>query len=67
MFIITNCNILAYIDKCGKLSEADARRFFWQIISATEYCHNRRVVHRDLKVCSCIKYCVWLHIIFSKV
>lgn len=45
----TKGEMFAYIDKCGKLSEADARRFFWQIISATEYCHNRRVVHRDLK------------------
>lgn len=31
------------------MSESAARRKFWQILSAVEYCHNRRVVHRDLK------------------
>uniref|UniRef100_A0A8B9L9I7 non-specific serine/threonine protein kinase n=1 Tax=Astyanax mexicanus TaxID=7994 RepID=A0A8B9L9I7_ASTMX len=33
----------------GRLSEADARRKFWQILSAVEYCHERGIVHRDLK------------------
>ena len=41
---------LAHIDKHGKLSEPEARRHFWQILSAVEYCHRNRVVHRDLKV-----------------
>ncbi|XP_051552056.1 serine/threonine-protein kinase SIK2-like isoform X2 [Myxocyprinus asiaticus] len=27
----------------------DARRKFWQILSAVEYCHERSIVHRDLK------------------
>ncbi|XP_046665420.1 serine/threonine-protein kinase SIK2-like isoform X2 [Homalodisca vitripennis] len=31
------------------MTESAARRKFWQILSAVEYCHNRRVVHRDLK------------------
>jgi len=38
-----------YIVSHGKLSEDDARRFFQQIISGVEYCHNHMVVHRDLK------------------
>lgn len=38
-----------YIVANGKLSEADARTFFQQIISGVEYCHSLRVVHRDLK------------------
>jgi len=41
--------ISAHIDKFGQLSEDEARNFFWQIIAAVEYCHNRKVVHRDLK------------------
>ena len=36
--------------KNGKLSETEARKKFWQILSAIEYCHNCKVVHRDLKV-----------------
>ena len=31
------------------MSEALARRKFWQIVGAVEFCHNRKVVHRDLK------------------
>ncbi len=32
-----------------QLKEADARRFFQQIISGVDYCHRHNVVHRDLK------------------
>lgn len=38
-----------YLAKHGRLSELEARRKFWQILSAVEYCHNRNIVHRDLK------------------
>lgn len=38
-----------YLAKHGRLSEVEARRKFWQILSAVEYCHNRNIVHRDLK------------------
>lgn len=51
-----------YIVKNGKLSEPEARKKFWQILSAIEYCHNSRVVHRDLKVCFALNvfFCVYL-------
>ena len=42
--------ILDHIVKNGKLSESDARKKFWQILSAIDYCHKSKVVHRDLKV-----------------
>ncbi|XP_055840590.1 serine/threonine-protein kinase SIK2 isoform X2 [Episyrphus balteatus] len=41
--------IFDYIAKCGRMSEHAARMKFWQILSAVEYCHNRGIVHRDLK------------------
>ncbi|XP_059095436.1 serine/threonine-protein kinase par-1-like [Tigriopus californicus] len=41
--------IFDYIAEYGRMSEQLARRKFWQIIQAVDYCHQRRVVHRDLK------------------
>ena len=35
--------------KNGKLKEAEARKFFQQIISGIDYCHRHMIVHRDLK------------------
>ncbi|XP_051494336.1 serine/threonine-protein kinase SIK2 isoform X2 [Apus apus] len=44
-----NGEIFDYLASHGRLSESEARRKFWQILSAVEYCHGRKVVHRDLK------------------
>ncbi|RKP24836.1 kinase-like domain-containing protein [Syncephalis pseudoplumigaleata] len=38
-----------YISSRSRLNEAEARRFFQQIISALGYCHKEKIVHRDLK------------------
>jgi len=38
-----------YLQERGRLTMAEARRFFQQIISALSYCHERNVCHRDLK------------------
>jgi carbon catabolite-derepressing protein kinase len=38
-----------YIVTHGRMKEAEARRFFQQIIDAVEYCHRHKIVHRDLK------------------
>ncbi|XP_051981861.1 serine/threonine-protein kinase SIK2-like [Xyrauchen texanus] len=44
-----NGEIFDYLASHGRLSEMDAKRKFWQILSAVEYCHERNIVHRDLK------------------
>ena len=41
-----------YVTKHEKLSEDEARDKFRQIVFAIQYCHEKNVVHRDLKVCS---------------
>ncbi|KIY45370.1 snf 1 [Fistulina hepatica ATCC 64428] len=38
-----------YLVQNGRLSEAQARRFFQQIMSGIEYSHRLKIVHRDLK------------------
>ncbi|KAL6234951.1 hypothetical protein BDW75DRAFT_210961 [Aspergillus navahoensis] len=38
-----------YLVKRGRCNDAEARKFFQQIICAVEYCHRHKIVHRDLK------------------
>lgn len=33
----------------GRMKEDEAARIFAQIMSAVDYCHKNKVVHRDLK------------------
>lgn len=37
----------SYVDK---LNECEARKIFQQLVDAIDYCHNKGVFHRDLKV-----------------
>ncbi|XP_060755488.1 serine/threonine-protein kinase SIK2-like [Neoarius graeffei] len=53
LYIVTeyanNGEMFDYLACNGHLSEEEARKTFWQILSAVEYCHRHHIVHRDLK------------------
>ncbi|XP_039248045.2 uncharacterized protein LOC120325930 isoform X1 [Styela clava] len=44
-----NGELFDYITEQGRLPEEKAKKMFWQILTAVEYCHKNNVVHRDLK------------------
>ncbi|XP_077198941.1 serine/threonine-protein kinase SIK1 isoform X2 [Paroedura picta] len=53
LYIVTefakNGEMFDHLTSHGHLSESEARKKFWQILSAVEYCHSHHIVHRDLK------------------
>jgi len=53
-------------DRLGrqKMKESDARKLFQQLIDAVDYCHNRGVYHRDLKVIEDNNFCKTLFPLF---
>lgn len=42
--------LFEYLVSNGRMREKDARVKFRQIVSAVQYCHQKNIVHRDLKV-----------------
>ena len=42
--------LLAYVQDKGGLTEDEAKHFFKQLVSAMIYCHQEKLIHRDLKL-----------------
>ncbi|GAB0494185.1 hypothetical protein MMPV_005475 [Pyropia vietnamensis] len=49
MELVTGGELFDIISDRGRLSEAEARTYFQQLVCGIDYCHRRLVYHRDLK------------------
>lgn len=43
-------DLLEYINRKLRLNENEACKMFHQIVDGVEYCHRKKIVHRDLKL-----------------
>ena len=66
--------VFDYLVAHGRMKEREARVKFRQIVSAVHYCHQKHVIHRDLKVCCLISIhtniffstCTYFHVLYMK-
>lgn len=50
MEYVSGGELFQYIESNGPLQEKQAAKVFHQLVLAVKYCHDRNVVHRDLKL-----------------
>ena len=50
MEYISGGDLFTYLEAKGRVMEGEARGLFRQLVSALQHCHQRGVVHRDLKL-----------------
>ena len=50
MEYVSGGDLSTYLEAKGRLTEGEARGLFRQLVSALQHCHQRGVVHRDLKL-----------------
>ena len=43
-------DLLQYVKSKGKLSEAEAKQIFYQVVEAVKACHSQSIIHRDVKL-----------------
>ncbi|GLE01295.1 hypothetical protein PINS_up010125 [Pythium insidiosum] len=48
--LVDGCDLLEHLLTHGKMNETQAAGVFRQLLSALQYCHERNVCHRDLKL-----------------
>jgi serine/threonine protein kinase len=41
---------IEYLRSKGKLEESEARQIFSQMLDTVHYCHNKGIIHRDIKL-----------------
>lgn len=50
MEYMENSDLQHYVVEKSRLEEEEAKHIFYQIAEAVKYLHNKKIIHRDLKV-----------------